>query len=102
MTLDQTVIVHQRTETGGSGVASGQTWSVLSPTLFAAVDFPGGREFRALGQQAAECDAVFTVRTNTALTNKHRLIWGGRAFAIDWVEPVQRKPFQRITAKEVA
>lgn len=99
--LDQELTLQQAVETGGSGAAVTVTYNDLSPTIWAAVDFPGGREFRVLGQRAAECDAIFTIRTNTTVTEKHRVKWGSRLFDIVWVEPVQRQSHQRVTAVEV-
>lgn len=101
MTYDQPIYFQERVETRDAAGGIVATYTDMSPHAFAKVAFPGGKEFRALGQLANDCSALFEVRTNPTVTEKHRIRWGARLFNILWVEPATRQPSQRITAKEI-
>jgi SPP1 family predicted phage head-tail adaptor len=99
--LDCLITLQSLTESRDSGGGIVQTYTTEAQVWAQRVD-AGGREFRSFGQLSAEVNAVFTIRSYSGLTTKHRIIDGGHRYDIVSVQPDNRGGYQQIQAKGVA
>lgn len=97
MNLTEPVTIQKCTESGGSGAALVRTFADDPVKIWASIDYPGGREYRNLGQLVAEVDAVFDVRRGSGVTERDRLKTNdGLIYEVTTVLPQGRGPWQRI------
>lgn len=97
MNMTEPVTIEKCTEGRDANGAPTRTFADQSPEIWAKIEYPGGREFRAVGQAAAEADAAFIIRSNSGLTERDRLrTLDGLKYEITYILPQDRTPFQRV------
>lgn len=99
--LDRLITVQSLAETRDSGGGVVSTYTSLPTQIWARRVDRGGREFRTSSALNAEVTSIFTIRSYTGLTTKHRFIDAGITFDLVYVQPPQRSGFQEIQAKAV-
>lgn len=97
MNLTHPVTIEKCTEGRDSTGAPTRTFVDQSPQIWAKIEYPGGREFRDVGQRAAEADAVFIIRSGSGITERDRLrTLDGLSHEITFIVPQDRTSWQRV------
>jgi SPP1 family predicted phage head-tail adaptor len=104
--LNQLVTIQWPTETRGATFKDVQTdWTAVSATVWARIATAPGREVYApaLGQVQGQGSVTITTRYRGDVTNKCRVVFGGRTFEVKWVQDFEeRHEYLHLTCAELA
>lgn len=99
--LDRIVTVQRLTETRDAAGGIVSTWTDIAPKIYAQRVDRGGREFRSSAAMNAEVTSIFTIRSYTGLTTKHRFVDAGITYDVVYVQQPNRTGYQDVQARAV-
>lgn len=99
--LDRLITVQALTETRDAAGGVVSSYTSLEPQIYARRVDRGGREFRTSSALNAEVTSIFTIRSYTGLTSKHRFVDGGITYDLVYVQQPQRSGMQEVQARAI-
>jgi SPP1 family predicted phage head-tail adaptor len=95
--LDRRITISEATVLQSATGEPVRTWAVTR-TCWANVEYSGGSETIITDTPTVKADKFFTIRYTTAISEKSRIIYDGKAYNVTHIEEIDRKRYLKVTA----
>lgn len=95
--LDRRVVLYSFTETQSASGMPTKSWSIYR-TVWAFVEDGGGAETITAEAPTPKANLFFTIRYNSAITEKYRILYNSVKYNITHIEEIDRKRYLKLTA----